>query len=475
MQDREIEGFRFRSTTRAPYEVEGRFRFDRDGDWMSAWTSDLSLEGMFVRTDEPRPPGTLVEFEFAAREGGRIGGLGTVVWRRSESVDLEKLRGMGVLFRYLDTESRQGIYDIVTAHLESCGKRTDDLPKGSSEAFEAPLSRDESVLAELEGLAGPPDPEPIPEPIPAPSPDSATDAPHPPASDPILLEEVDLPEPSSAPPPPALDEDDGAASWTPERPTVAAEPPPLAAPQPVEPSDSWVVAQEAFKPPGGRPAVARSRLRGSWLWALLALALVAAGVFGYRILEERRRPAPARAAGSAAAPPVLGTDVAPSPGTASRDIDAAGGAPSPELADSALAAAEETAGVDGGPAGGVGVEPGVDAERLPVATRILELVEAQEETGSVIVLALDGRLAAPGAEAVRLTEPPRFLIRLPGIERPAAPLAVSAPQVLRVRAGEHLEDGSRYLHLVFDLASPAVEGALQLDDGDTLVVRFEDV
>ena len=106
-------GFRFRDTTRAPFTTDVRLRFDRLGGAVSAETADISMEGMFVKTAEPRPVGTLVQFEFDLEDGETVQGLGDVVWVRARGSE-NKPAGMGIQFRYVDPKSREHVFKIVS-------------------------------------------------------------------------------------------------------------------------------------------------------------------------------------------------------------------------------------------------------------------------------------------------------------------------------------------------------------------------
>ena len=116
-------GFRFRDTTRAPFTTTVRLRFDRLGSTVAAQSADISMEGMFVKTEEPRPVGTLVQFEFDVEDQDQSGaqdvvqGLGDVVWVRT-SGGPNKPAGMGIQFRYVDAHSREHVYRIVTNFIQ---------------------------------------------------------------------------------------------------------------------------------------------------------------------------------------------------------------------------------------------------------------------------------------------------------------------------------------------------------------------
>ena len=116
MSDDAGRGFRFRDTTRAPFETEVGLRFDRESGTLTAQSADISMEGMFIQTDEPRAIGTLVQFEFS-HAGETVQGLGDVVWVRQEKQPPNKPRGMGIQFRYVDPHSRELIYRIVSDFL----------------------------------------------------------------------------------------------------------------------------------------------------------------------------------------------------------------------------------------------------------------------------------------------------------------------------------------------------------------------
>ena len=78
---------------------------------------DVSRGGMYIKTPQPFPPGTLLKFEVKiAADQKVIQGVGRVVWRReSDEATLEHPAGMGVKFIKLDEESKTIIDQLVTA------------------------------------------------------------------------------------------------------------------------------------------------------------------------------------------------------------------------------------------------------------------------------------------------------------------------------------------------------------------------
>ena len=139
MSDEQLQDFRFRDTTRAPYRSQVNVRFDRFGGDVVAHTADISMEGMFLQSETPRPVGTLVQFELQLDDGQDvIQGLGDVVWVRVQSQGIEKPTGMGIQFRYIDSQSRDRIRRIVGEYIDNEG--VPGTSSGSaSESAEQPI------------------------------------------------------------------------------------------------------------------------------------------------------------------------------------------------------------------------------------------------------------------------------------------------------------------------------------------------
>lgn len=81
---------------------------------------DVSRGGMFIKTPQPFPPGTLLKFEVRIAEDQKVmQGVGRVVWKREgASVDPERPGGMGVKYIKLDDESRRVIDQLLSARAE---------------------------------------------------------------------------------------------------------------------------------------------------------------------------------------------------------------------------------------------------------------------------------------------------------------------------------------------------------------------
>ncbi len=100
--------------------------------------------------------------------------------------------------------------------------------------------------------------------------------------------------------------------------------------------------------------------------------------------------------------------------------------------------------------------PAVKEDTGPAATGVEKITFEKAFGGTDIILWGNGAIRSRSYARSRLEgNPPRELIRITGIKRPApaARLAVGTPEVLQVRTGLHAGDE---LHIVLDLAGPKV-------------------
>ncbi len=89
-------------------------------------SSNLSMTGMFVPTETPASPGTLVDFEFRLVDGLiLIHGQAEVAWVRRTHRMADRRPGMGLRFLRLDSESRRLIRWLVEKHLAEQGALVD--------------------------------------------------------------------------------------------------------------------------------------------------------------------------------------------------------------------------------------------------------------------------------------------------------------------------------------------------------------
>jgi type IV pilus assembly protein PilZ len=91
-----------------------QFRLKDYDQFLSDYSHDLSVGGIFIRTDDPKPEGSMLYFQFTTRDDGAvIEGLGRVV-RVVEATD-DQPAGMGLEFVNVEEPSASRIKDIVGA------------------------------------------------------------------------------------------------------------------------------------------------------------------------------------------------------------------------------------------------------------------------------------------------------------------------------------------------------------------------
>ncbi len=107
---------------RVPLESRVSLKFKEFRGFLTEYSSNISLGGMFLKTDKPQPPGSVFDFEFKlADEFSLIHGIGEVVWARFHDEGPEHPPGMGVRFLHLDGAGEKLIRRMVTEHVEKGG------------------------------------------------------------------------------------------------------------------------------------------------------------------------------------------------------------------------------------------------------------------------------------------------------------------------------------------------------------------
>jgi uncharacterized protein (TIGR02266 family) len=102
---------------RAELQLLIQYRFDTFDEFMAEYSIDLSVGGMFIKTQKPHDLGSFVYLQFALKDGSRIiEGLGRVM-RVNPPGDPDHVAGMGVEFVNFDAESMQLIEEIVANRL----------------------------------------------------------------------------------------------------------------------------------------------------------------------------------------------------------------------------------------------------------------------------------------------------------------------------------------------------------------------
>jgi type IV pilus assembly protein PilZ len=99
-----------------------RLQFDRFRGFVEEYSANLSLGGMFIRTDQPAAVGTEMPIEFRlGADYELIKGRGRVVWAREDAVDDEHPAGMGIRFLELTPGSRELIFKLVERRVREGG------------------------------------------------------------------------------------------------------------------------------------------------------------------------------------------------------------------------------------------------------------------------------------------------------------------------------------------------------------------
>ena len=112
-----------------------RFKSATLDEFIEHHSHDVSRGGMFIKTPQPFPPGTLLKFEVKIAADQKVmQGVGRVVWRRQadEASDAEP-SGMGVKFIKLDDESKAIIGQLVAARFGDASA-FDEVPAAAEAA-----------------------------------------------------------------------------------------------------------------------------------------------------------------------------------------------------------------------------------------------------------------------------------------------------------------------------------------------------
>jgi molecular chaperone DnaK len=104
---------------RAQVSLLVQYRFNTFEDFLAEYSADLSVGGIFIRTDDVREEGALIHLQFWLEDGTRlIEGTGRVA-RVIHPGDPNQPAGMGVKFVSLDAASTELIQRIVAAKIPS--------------------------------------------------------------------------------------------------------------------------------------------------------------------------------------------------------------------------------------------------------------------------------------------------------------------------------------------------------------------
>ena len=121
-------------TPRIAFARQVELRFEEFGEFVTEYSKDLSLTGMFLHTSKPHPPGSSFQFEFQI-EGGQplIRGVGEVVWIRDPEKTEGEPPGMGIRFISLDSNGQKLVRWLIERNLAEGGE-TFDLARATETA-----------------------------------------------------------------------------------------------------------------------------------------------------------------------------------------------------------------------------------------------------------------------------------------------------------------------------------------------------
>lgn len=112
-----------RRPRRVHLDGEVSLKFKEHPGFFEERSANLSPGGMFIRTTEPQPPGTVFDFELTLKGEPRlIHGIGEVAWTRAADEGFDRPPGMGVRFLSLEPESREVIDRLVAERREEEGE-----------------------------------------------------------------------------------------------------------------------------------------------------------------------------------------------------------------------------------------------------------------------------------------------------------------------------------------------------------------
>jgi uncharacterized protein (TIGR02266 family) len=105
---------------RVPAVVPVHYRFDTIDEFIAEYSVDISMSGLFIRTDRPMRVGSQIHLRITLQDGSRlIEGIGRVA---RVGLGLRGQMGMGVEFVDFDAESMAIIEKLVETRLDQGGE-----------------------------------------------------------------------------------------------------------------------------------------------------------------------------------------------------------------------------------------------------------------------------------------------------------------------------------------------------------------
>ncbi len=132
-----------RGSERVPIEARVDLEFESFQGFLSEYSSNISLGGIFVQTSQPPPVGTVLKFSLKLKGNfNLVQGRGEVVWIRPEGDGGGPPPGAGIRFLDLEPASKDLIRRMVDRHKVQGGSPfVLERPKGVADALEAAVPR----------------------------------------------------------------------------------------------------------------------------------------------------------------------------------------------------------------------------------------------------------------------------------------------------------------------------------------------
>jgi len=410
---------------------------------------NISQGGMFIKTEEIKPVGTVLSFEFSLSDNFKlIQGLGEVMWVREKTISPEQPRGMGIKFHDIDAKSRELIRTMIDRHLSEGGKPF-DLNAGLANVekeFAALFSVSETAgqIAQLPGTPAEVHLDPLSE-----------TAELPPLPEPLPPQKVGTIEDEAVQHEPTL-----AAKLEPEKPEYSDEP----KTRPWLPILAMVVALGG----GGSYLYFFTDLPKKYL-SKVSMPKISLSALKSKIgLGEKRPPLQTAPQPVSMAPTAEPTSVATSIPTIA-----------PTFAPKATATPVPTVAPTEAPTPVPTIAPTPEAQVEPeMGLHLVTVTWKKMPEKTMVTLTTDTTLTDDSYEAVRLEgAAPREVIKLLGAASgyKKAKLLINSPEVTQARFGFHASENGKEIHVVFDLVDPQVKIGEIEAQGKRLTIEFQNL
>ena len=136
---------------RVPLERKVILKFHHFGGFFIEYSANISMTGMFICTDAPKPAGSVFIFEiWLGEEYKLVHGLGEVVWTRKEHQGDDRPAGMGIRFLKVDEDSLGVVERIIAEHVQKGGE-VFDLRLGARTA-DSSIGEGEGAVSSVLGV-----------------------------------------------------------------------------------------------------------------------------------------------------------------------------------------------------------------------------------------------------------------------------------------------------------------------------------